>query len=324
MSYTKEAIVEPTTAVQSSTQPQMKEEMVVDPYQSSRRMSQIISKTAPLGGQKDISSEQVKVVGEEAQTLPEETVTLSPQMAALARKEQRFRQREQSVKDRESALEARNAKIAKLEAMEAKLAAKDYSGIEELVKYDEYTNYLIEKETSLSPEQLAVKKLSDEVEALKASQKDDVTKRFDAAVNERRKAVNELVQSNPEYSIIKRAKAEEAVVHHILDTWEHDNTELSVEEAAKELKQVLTEKRAQWVALTEEEQKQNTETQAEELPGQKKQLPPLKPQIKTLTNNMAVTGEISRPLKSLSGMSDRERYAEARRRAEEKLQKGIR
>ena len=317
MAYTTEAIIVPGTPVSSQPQPQMREEMVVDPYSSRTRIAKIEAVAANIG-QKTINSEQESKPVEDTAGNPEETLTLSPQMAALARKEQRFRQREQAVKDRETALEARNAKLSQLEAMQEKLSKKDYSGIEELVKYDEYTNYLIEKESNLSPEQLAVKKLADEVEALKASQKDDVAKRFDAAVQERRRAVAELVATKPEFSKIKKAKAEEAVVKHILDTWEHDSEELSPEQAAKEVEEILTERANSWKALLEED------APLETVVDEKKQLPPLRPQIKTLTNNMAASSEIKRPLKSLSNMSDTERYAEARRRAEEKIKQGIR
>jgi hypothetical protein len=318
MAYTTEVIVNPNNPVSAQPSPQMREERVVDPYSSRAKAAKIEAVQAKVG-QSGINSAQESKPVEETTGTPEETVTLSPQMAALARKEQRFRQREQAIKDREIALEARNVKLAKLEAMETKLAAKDYSGIEELVKYDEYTNYLIEKESNLSPEQLAVKKLADEVEALKASQKDDVAKRFDAAVQERRKAVTELVATKPEFSKIKKAKAEEAVVKHILDTWENDNEELSVEQAAKEVEEILTERAQSWKALLEDEPSVQSVDD-----GEKKILPPLKPQIKTLTNNMAASSEIKRPLKSFSNMSDAERYAEARRRADEKLKQGIR
>jgi hypothetical protein len=296
---------------------QMKEERVVDPYESARRAASAAKPTQ--FGQNTINSEAKSSGAADSAVTSEETVTLSPQMAALARKEQRFRQREQAVKDREVALEARNAKLAQLEAMQTKLAAKDYSGIEDLVKYDEYTNYLIEKDSNLSPEQLELKKQREEIEAIKAAALNNTTKAFEAAVEQRRQAVGQLIESKPEYAIIKKANASEAVVKHILDTWEEESKEITPEQAAQDVKKVLLEKRAEWLALGEEEI-----APPEDDATQKKQLPPLRPQIKTLTNQMAATGEIKRQPKSLSGMSDAERYAEARRRAEEKLKQGIR
>ena len=237
---------------------------------------------------------------------PVESVQLSPQMAALARKEHKFRQADQDLKARETALEARMAKLAKLEEMEARLANKDYSGIESLVDYNSYTDYLINKETATSPEQQAFKKLSDDLEGVKKAQQDDVSKRFDAAVSERRNAVNSLVESNLDFSTIKELKMQEHVVQHILDTWEHDNIDLSPEQAAKEVEELLVEKANKWANLS----KVKPKVAVKELP--------IKPAVKTLTNNMQATGEIKRTPKSMHSMSDSERWAEARRRVEEK------
>lgn len=312
MSYEKSLITETTSAIPTLPQPQMREERIVDPYKTTTRSTKTLNNP---NGQPIINGEHAKVAEGNA-TLTEETVTLSPQMAALARKEQKFRQREQDLKKSTVALEAEKAEIAELKALKAKLATKDYSGIESLVKYDDYTNYLLNKDSNLTPEQQAVKKLAEEVEGLKTSQKQDVEKRFEAAVNERRKAVTQLVATNPEFNRIKKAKAEEAVVQHILDTWEQDQIDLSPEEAAKEVSAMLLEKANEWKALLEEEPETVT---PETVDATKRSLPPLKAPIRTLTNNMAATGEIKRPLKSLSNMSDAERYAEARRRAEEKL-----
>lgn len=306
MSYTKEAVADSTTAIQSSNIPLMKEDRLVEVQQNIRPKIQ----NGQIANSKDSGSEEPRAT--------EETVTLSPQMAALARKEQRVRQQEQAIKQRELSLAAEKAEIAELKAMKAKLAAKDYSGVEGMVDYESYTNYLIEKSGNLSPEQQALKKLEAEVEGMKQSQKNDVDKRFEAAVNERRKAVNSLIDTNPEFSKLKRLgeKGQEAVITHILETWKEDEIDLDPIKAAKEVQQLILEQAKISAALLEEE---STEEQV----AGNKALPPLKPGMKTLTNNMAATGEIKRPVKSFQHMSDSERYAEARRRAEEKLsQKG--
>lgn len=315
--------VESTPAIPNPTAPVMRETREIDPYRS--RIKAPFASPPKTAGQPTINSEAKPIGLEEPKTETEETVTLSPQMAALARKEQKFRQRELEFKKTTEALEAEKAEIADLKALKAKLANKDYSGIEGLVKYDEYTNYLIEKEQGVSPEQQAVKKLAEEVEILKVSQKADIEKRFEAAVAQRRTAVSELVQTNAEFSKIKKTpKAEEAVLDHILKTWSEDGVDLSVEQAAKEVQTELLararEARKWAAALLDDE----PVAESPEIEGEKKQLPPMKPQIKTLTNNMAATGEIKRPVKSFQHMSDTERWAEARRRAEEKIKQGIR
>lgn len=304
MAYERSLITESPTPTQS--QPQMREERVISPYADNTRLA----KAQEAVGQRNIDSGAVK--GAEEAVPPAETVTLSPQMAALARKEQRFRREQQDLKARATALDAERAEIAELKALKAKLAAKDFSGIEDLVKYDDYTNYLIEKTSGSTPEQEAVRKLAAEVDGIKKSHSEDVSKRFEAAINERRKAVTQLVESNEEYSSIKELKLQEAVVQHILDTWENDGIDLSPEEAAKEVEKELIERAGKWTALSKLKPK-------EDATAELKQLPPLKPQIKTLTNNMSVSGEVKRPVKSLQFMTQEERYAEARRRAEEKL-----
>lgn len=308
MAYTSEPISPQTTSSNASvsTSPTMREERTIDPYQHINRLANATEKT----GQLDVISDASKKAAESKPT--EESVILSPQMAALARKEQKFRQEQQALKKQQEAIEAERAEIAELKALKVKLAAKDYSDIEKLVPYDEYTNHLIEKQNSSTPEQQALKKLEAELDSVKKAQQDDVSKRFEEAVNQRRQAVNVLVEANDEYSSVKELKMQEAVVQHILDTWEHDNIELTPEQAAKEVEELLLEKASKWTSLSKIKGKS-------ESVDEKKQLPPLKQGIKTLTNNMTVSDESKRPKKSFQGMSDSERYAEARRRAEEKL-----
>lgn len=309
MAYERSLITETNSAIPTQPAIIMREEREVDHRATSRPQLKTVSRETT--GQSNINSSEK--VASEAPPAAEETVTLSPQLAALARKEQRYRQNEQALKAKEVALEAERKEIAELKALKAKLEAKDFSGIEGLVKYDDYTQYLIDKTESVTPEQKALRELTEKITSVEKAHKDDVEKRFEAAVNERRKAVTQLVATSPDYSSIKELKAEEHVVRHILDTWEHDGIDLSPEDAAKEVEKALLEQAGKWASLPK--LKQGTGSSEES----QKELPPLKPAIKTLTNNMAATGEIKRVVKSFQNMSDTERYAEARRRAEEKL-----
>jgi len=293
---------------------QMRPERTVDHRANDRRIQAAPAVQArqetPKSGQPNISVAN-NVSSEETQSAPVESVTLSPAAAALARKESKFRQQQQELKIQEAQLEADRKELADLKALKAKIAAKDYSGIENLVDYNDYTNYLIEKETSSTPEQQELKKLAAKLDGMEKAQQTDISKRFEAAVNERRNAVKALVGSDDTYSTIKGMKAEETVVQHILDTWEHDSIDLTVEQASKEVEDLLQEKASRWASFSKEK------TQASQ---EKKELPPLKSGVvKTLTNNMAPTGDIKRPQKSFEGMSEQERYKEAYRRAQEKL-----
>lgn len=309
MSYTVESIDSntPSAPIQTTAQV-MKEEKVIG-AQPPNRLAEAQARVAERLGQTNTNVETPKA--EESKPATEESVKLSPHMAALARKEQKFRQEQHKLKTDRAALDAEKAEVAELKTLREKLAAKDYSGIESQLSYEEYTQYLINKDKGTNPEQQALKKLEDEVNGLKKSQEENVSKQFEAAVNERRQAVNKLVETNPEFARIKKANMQETVVKHILDTWEHDSVELSVEDALKEVNEALIERAKKWAALLEEEQ-------APTIDGEKKQLPPMKQGIKTLTNQMT-TGDVKRAVRPLHTMSEGERYAEARRRAEEKL-----
>lgn len=292
-------------------QPSMRTDEYVVDHQAARRPTKKVEPVETKSGQTGITvsaSEETKIDA----TKTEESVSLSPAAAALARKEQAFRRQQQELKAKEQALEAERQEIAELKALKSKLANKDYSDLEKLAPYDEYTNYLIEKSSSTTPEQEEIKKLRSEIEEVRDSHKKEIDQRFEAAVNERRKAVTSLVDSDPAYSSIKELKLQEAVVQHILDTWEHDSVDLPIEQAAKEVEELLNERAAKFASLSKFKSQQKP---VEE----KKELPPLKPGIKTLTNNMAATGEIKRPQRSFADMkSDSERYAEAKRRVLEK------
>lgn len=303
MSYEREAIPDSVSpSLPSQQMPSvMKEEKVFSPYE--------IRRPKPLIGQGDTNKASLP----EESKAPEDAVRLSPQLAALARREQKFRQERQQFEKDRTQIAAEREEIAQLRAMKEKLAAKDYSGLDGLVNYDDYSQYQVNKLNGADPVQDELRKLQNEISEIKKSSEDNVTKQFEAAVNERRLATTELVDKSDQFPRIKKAKAHEAVVQHILDTWEHDNKELSIEQAAKEVEEILLEKAKQWSALLEEEKK--------EAEGEKRPLPPLKPGIKTLTNQVT-SGDFKRPMKPLHQMSDSDRWAEARRRAEEKLQKG--
>ena len=170
---------------------------------------------------------------------------------------------------------------------------------------------LVQHKLGKDPRMDELDSVRSEIAALKAAQEKDVSQRFEQAVSQRRQAVKTLIASNDEFASIKELNAEEAVVQHILDTWENDEIDLTPEEAAKEVEAALLEKASKWTALSK---LKKNEPQA----AAPKELPPLKSGMKTLTNNMASTGEPKRPTKPLHLMTDNERYAEAYRRAQEK------
>ena len=306
MAFEREAI-DTSQAIQNAPQQAMREDKVYSPFKSdNQRLQAASAAVAAKNGQVDTNKSP-------AEPGTAESVTLSPQMAALARKEQAFRQRELGQKAKDAELQKALAEVAELKAMKEALTSGDYSKLDGIVPYDKFAEWKLKQLDGTDPTKQELQKLSSELETLKKSQQDDVSKRFDAAVEDRRKEVRKLAESNPEFAPLKKGgeKVMEAAVQHILSTWEHDNIELSPEQAAKEVTAEMKRRRDWHNSLCEEV----TETPAT---AETKQLPPLKSSVKTLTNNMT-TGEIKRAPKSFNGMSDHERYAEARRRAEEKL-----
>lgn len=319
MAYETESIVNQTQA-QAPVLQEMREEKTFDPYKYRQgkpmpqpRTPQGSTETgttplSPIGQNKDI------IEAPEATGQTEETVKLSPQVAALARKEQKYRMEAQALAKEKALIEKEKAEIAELRAMKEKLAAKDYSGLDNLVDYNEYSQYQVNKLNGADPVSDEIKRLSGKVNEIEKSFQDNTSKQFEAAVSERRIATKEIVDNTSDYPRIKKANAHEAVVQHILDTWENDGEELSVAQAAKEVEELLLERAKAWAALAEEEK-----TEAPIESKEKKTLPPLKEGLKTLTNDMT-SGQLRSPRKPLYGLSDSERWAEARRRAEETLQ----
>jgi hypothetical protein len=300
MSYEVEAIDTSAVPATAASQPTMREERVLNPYQTREQRVTI--------GQTDKVESQAPVESRTA----EETVRLSPGAAALARRELKFRQQQQSLEKDRASLAAERAEIAQLRSMKEKLAAKDYSGFDELVDYNDYSQYKLNKLQGADPRSEELSQLRGKIESLEKMTEKNIETQFEAAVSERRTATAELVDKSGQFPRIKKAGANEAVVQHILDTWEHDSKELTVEQAAKEVESILVEKAKQWASLLEDEKPAVAE-------DPRKTLPPLKQGLKTLTNQVTASAT-TRPQKSYSQMSDNERYEVARQRALEKLQ----
>jgi len=239
-----------------------------------------------------------------------ESVKLSPQLSALARKEQAFRQREQAFKERERALESKLAEAEQYSKLKAKLSSKDYSDLESFgLSYEEYTKYLLEKQTGEDPQKQALKKLEDEISSLKKSTEENATKEYEETVAEYRKEITALADKDPRFSSVKELKRQEAALRLIIDSWEEDNEEVSVEQALKLVEDYSVEEAKQFSALTKLKPKVE--------PEMGRPLP--KPGLKTLTQQVTVSSE-KKPAKNLQYLSESERYAEARRRVMERKQ----
>lgn len=258
-----------------------------------------------------------------ATATPEESVRLSPQLSALARKEQAYRQREQALKQREKDLEARLAEAEQYSQLKTKIGSKDYSAAEALgLTYEEYTKYLLEKQSGEDPQTQRFKSLEDEIQALKKSTEESATKEYEATVAEYKTAVTSLIDSDPRFARTKKFEDEDAegkpftgkdvALQLILDAFDKDGESLTIEEACNQAEQYLEAKAKKWSALNEKPTEVIEEVK----------LPPPRMGSRTLTQQMQASGTEKTPAKSLQFLPEHERYAEARRRALAKRQQG--
>jgi hypothetical protein len=308
MAYEKEAMISPSGEQVTVRNDSFRPERVIDPYTKPRALKSV---TETKSGQTPT------IESDEAPSTPEASVTLSPQAAALARQRMKVRQSEAKAKAERAQIEKERQELAQLRDLKAKLASGDYSGIDGLFDLNKYAAQKITESQNLSPEQKQLAELQAKIESVEKQHEKEVHTRFESAVNERRTAIKTLSETNPEFAAIKALGAEEAVVQHILQTFEHDGEELTVEVAAKEVLDALKERADKYKSafVTGEPQVEQPQTEV-------KQPPTVKQAIRTLSNNMQPTGEAKRVLKPLHLLPESERWAEARRRAEEKLKRG--
>ncbi len=300
MAYEVEQIVAPATAQENGRFGVRSEEIVIDRVERPRVSSK------PSGGEPSVSKETPVA---ETGTV---STSLSAGAAALARREQAFRREQLALKQQLDASTASSKELEELRELKKKLEAKDFTTIEKYAPYDEFTDYHIGKLNGVSPEQEAIKEVKSELDAIKKTQADASEKAKQAALTERKKVVLDIVEKSPDFSSIKELKMQDAVVNHIVESWEKDGVDLTPEEACKEVEETLIEEAKRWSVLSKLKA-----APAAEVPQAKKPLPPLKQAVTTLTNSMAATGETKLPKKSYANMSENERYKAALQRVQE-------
>lgn len=264
---------------------------------------------APQTQKQENGNQATQVVSDPvaASATTEESVKLSPHLSAIAKREQASRQRETELKRREKEI-AEDLELAReYKELKTKLSSKDFSAAEKLgLNYDEYTQFLLNKQDSEDPKAQELQGLKSEVAGMKKSLEEKAQQEFDSTVAEYRKEIAAAVESNPEFSSIKVIKdAQEAVLQFILDSWEEDSLEVSIEDACKEIENELIVRAKAFSSLPKLKPAEVVE---------ERKLPPPKTGVKTVTNQMLPAGNEAKPTKPLHLMSDAERYAEARRR----------
>ncbi len=138
---------------------------------------------------------------------------------------------------------------------------------------------MINKGESTKPEVQAINELKQEIAGIKAATEQNVSKQYEATINQYRRDIKNLVESDPSFDSIKSQKAEEHVLQHILDTFNEDGEILSVEEAAKEIEDYIVDEALEMSKLKKVQERLQA-TQSE------KRLPPPKTSMRTLTNQV--------------------------------------
>lgn len=225
---------------------------------------------------------------------------LSPKFAALARQEKQIRQeRERFKAEKEQWERERTAQLNGYIPKE-KLKANALSALEEAgLSYDELTKQLLESpaaqvDPTIRALEAKLAKLEAEQAASKQKQEETQTTAYKQAVETIRRNVTGLVESNPEFEMIKALDQADAVVALIEETFKADGYVMSEEEAAKEVEEHLAEEAMKMAGLEKIKKRLNPPAPVEE-PAEKRPVTQQQPQMKTLTHelNAAPTG---RPL----------------------------
>ena len=237
----------------------------------------------------------------------EESVKLSPQISAIARKEQAQRRREQALAQREREFEAKLADAEKYSQLKSKIAVKDYSAADELgLTYDEYTQYLVDKQASVNPEEQRYKTLEERQTALEKAQEEQTVKEFQHNQSLWKAEIAKVVAENEAFSTIKELGMEDAVLRHVNDSFDEDDVELTVEQAAKEIEDALVQRAEKFASVTKIK---NRSQEPQKALGAPKTSP------KTITQSMTTTSQ-KQASKPFHLLSESEQIAEAIRRVQ--------
>lgn len=242
-------------------------------------------------------------MGEET-TAP--AVTLSPQLTALARKQQKLQQEIQAQRDREAAFDAKQADYIPKSSLTAKFETDALGALKDLgMTYEQFNERLLAQLNGADP----VKELRSEFDQFKKTQEESVNKQYDATLKQYRSEADALIAADPKaFHLITKGKHQDAVVQHIVETWEADPDQvLTVSQAAKEVEEVLRENaRAYADALKEIDPPAEATAQSA-----RKTLPPPKAAApRTLTSQVEATPQ-PRAHGQFQHLSMKERIAQA-------------
>lgn len=262
--------------------------------------SPLIQKTKPIVEPKEPATPVTE-------TPAEESITLSPKVSAIARKEHAQRLREKEIATKERTFADKMADAEKYRKLTEKLKNKDYSAVDELgMQYEEIVKHELNKEASKNPEQERVKKVEEELAALKKQREEDAVKEYQANQALWKQEIVKIVKDNDEFSTVRELSAEDIVLQHINDSFEEDEVELTVEQAAKDIEDALLARAEKFASVSKLKNK---------VP-EAKVLGAPKTSVNTITQNMTTTPKSAAPSKPFHLLSESEQIVEAIRRVQ--------
>lgn len=251
------------------------------------------------------------------ETAPEpkaEDPALSRQFAQLARQEKQLRlkaqQQDQQLKAREAALAAREAEIAAKSSTydtdyipKSRFKQDALSALEEAgLSYDEITQQVINQGQRDPRTDAMISRLEAKIVALEEQNSNSAKamstqqqQQYDAAVAQIRTDAKKLVFTDPNFETIKATNSVSDVVDLITQTYDKDGILLSVEEAANEVENYLTEEALKLTRIEKIKKRMNQVAPDSKASGQKTQSTQKQPQptMKTLTNATSSTRQLS-------------------------------
>lgn len=213
---------------------------------------------------------------------------LSPKFAALARQEKQIRQERERFKAEREQWEREKSAHLNGYIPKDKLKSNFLGALEDAgSSYDEVAQQLLNSpaaqvDPTIRALQAKISQLEANQLASNKKQEETQTTAYKQAVDTIRNKVTGMVQSNPEFEMIKALDQTEAVVALIEETFKSEGYVMSEEEAAKEVEEHLAEEAYKMAGLEKIKKRLNTQpatTAEEKLPVTKEQ-----PQLKTLTH----------------------------------------
>jgi len=236
---------------------------------------------------------------------------LSQQFAKLARREKQLRiqaqQQEQALKQREAALAAKEAELNGRPSFDqSKYIAKDElsaNTIRELEKlgisYDALTQQYINAgtvdprtEAMIQRQEERIKQLESRLEDASKNAQKQQEESYNAALRQIEQDVRKLVKSDPNFETVRATGSTKDVVDLIRQTYDKDGILLDVQEATQMVEDYLVEEAFKLTQIGKIKSK--LEKAVQPAPARSQAQPQQQPQIKTLTNAVSSTRQLSR------------------------------